>query len=117
MKGSGGRRDDQKEAAMYIVHVSIHVKADKTQEFKLASVDNAQHSVQEEGVARFDVIQELEDETRFKLVEVYRSEEAAAKHKTTAHYDRWRLVVEPLLAEPRTRIVYRDVFPDEKDWG
>ena len=102
---------------MYIVHVSIHVKADKIEEFKLASLDNAEHSVEEAGVARFDVIQEADDETRFKLVEVYRSEEAAAKHKTTAHYDRWRVVVEPLLAEPRTRIVYCSVFPDEKGWG
>jgi quinol monooxygenase YgiN len=106
-----------KEAGMYIVHVAIHVKADNIEEFKLISMDNAQHSVEEEGVARFDVIQETEDSTRFKLVEVYRSEEAAAKHKTTTHYERWRVAVEPLLAEPRTRIVYENVFPDEKGWG
>jgi autoinducer 2-degrading protein len=102
---------------MYIVHVSIHVKSDRLEEFKAASLDNAQHSVEEQGVARFDVIQEAENQTRFLLVEVYRSEEAAAKHKTTAHYERWRVVVEPLLAEPRTRIVYRNIFPDEKGWG
>jgi len=58
---------------MYIVHVSIHVKADKIDEFKLVSLDNVQHSVQEAGVARFDVIQESENPTRFLLVEVYRS--------------------------------------------
>jgi len=110
-------RGQPKEAAMYIVHVSIHVKGDKIDEFKLVSLDNAQHSVQEAGVARFDVIQESENPTRFLLVEVYRSEQAAAEHKTTTHYERWRVAVEPLLAEPRTRIIYKNIFPDEQGWG
>ena len=102
---------------MYIVHVSIHVKSDRIDEFKLASMDNAQHSIQEEGVARFDVIQEVENPRRFLLVEVYRSEQAAAEHKTTPHYERWRVAVEPLLAEPRARVIYGNVFPDEEGWG
>jgi (4S)-4-hydroxy-5-phosphonooxypentane-2,3-dione isomerase len=105
------------EAAMYIVHVSIHVKADKLEEFKAVSLDNAQHSIQEPGVARFDVIQEADRPTHFLLVEVYRSQEAAADHKKTAHYERWRVAVEPLLSEPRTRVLYRNVFPDERGWG
>jgi autoinducer 2-degrading protein len=104
-------------AAMYIVHVSIHVKGDRIGEFKAVSLDNAKHSVEEQGVARFDVIQETENPTRFLLVEVYRSQEAAAEHKKTAHYERWRVAVEPLLAEPRTRIFYTNVFPDERGWG
>jgi autoinducer 2-degrading protein len=102
---------------MYIVHVSIHVKGEKVEEFKTASLDNARHSLQEPGVARFDVIQEAEDPRRFLLVEVYRSEDAAAEHKTTSHYERWRVAVEPLLVEPRTRVKYRNIFPDEQGWG
>ena len=102
---------------MHIVHVFIHVQADKLEEFKAASHDNATNSLQEPGVARFDVLQQADDPTRFLLVEVYRTPEDPAKHKETAHYNRWREAVEPLLAEPRTRILYRDVFPDASRWG
>jgi (4S)-4-hydroxy-5-phosphonooxypentane-2,3-dione isomerase len=105
------------EAAMYIVHVSIHVKEDKIEQFMAVSQANARHSVREPGVARFDVVQQADDKTRFLLVEVYRSEDAVAQHKTTPHYNRWRVSVEPLLQEPRTRTIYRNIFPDEMGWG
>ena len=36
--------------------------------------------------ARFDVIQQADDPTRFVLVEVYRSEEDTVKHRQTAHF-------------------------------
>jgi quinol monooxygenase YgiN len=45
--------------------------------------------VQEPGIARFDVIQQLDDPTRFVLVEVYRTPEDPARHKETAHYLEW----------------------------
>jgi quinol monooxygenase YgiN len=80
-------------------------------------IENAQNSVKEPGIARFDVIQQADDPTRFVLVEVYRTPADPAKHKETAHYNRWREIAEPLLAEPRTRIVYSNVFPDEQGWG
>ena len=50
------------------------------------------------------------------LVEVYRTPEDAPRHKETAHYNRWREIAEPMLAEPRTRIIYSNVYPDEKSW-
>ena len=50
-------------------------------------------------------------------MEVYRTAEAVTEHKKTAHYNHWRETVEPLLAEPRTRTVYENVFPDEAGWG
>ena len=102
---------------MHIVHVFIHVKTDKVEEFKAATVDNARNSLKEPGVARFDFIRQADDPTRFVLVEVYRTSEDAAKHKETAHYNRWRESVEPLLAEPRTRTIFQNVFPDEAGWG
>ena len=80
-------------------------------------LDNASHSVKEPGVARFDVIQSVEDPTRFVLVEVYRSPEAQAAHKETAHYQRWRDAVAELMAEPRTSARYVDVFPDARVIG
>ncbi len=102
---------------MHIVHVFIHVKPDKLEEFITASEDNAARSIEEPGIARFDFLQQADDPTRFLLVEVYRTVEDAAKHKETAHYNRWREAVEPLLAEPRTRIVYRNIQPGDAGWG
>jgi (4S)-4-hydroxy-5-phosphonooxypentane-2,3-dione isomerase len=101
---------------MYIVHVFIHVKTDLLEAFKEVSLDNARNSLLEPGIARFDLIQQADDPTRFVLVEVYRTPEDAPKHKETAHYNRWRELAEPMLAEPRTRIIYSNVFPAEDGW-
>ncbi len=102
---------------MHIVHVFIHVKAEKLEEFKQATEANASSSIREPGIARFDFLQQADDPTRFLLVEVYRTPEDASKHKETAHYNRWREIVEPLLAEPRTRSAYRNLFPGDAGWG
>ena len=102
---------------MLIVHVFVHVKPEYMEAFKAASVENAQHSVQEPGVARFDVIQQTDDPTRFVLVEVYRTAEAPAAHKETAHYQKWRDTVAEMMAEPRSSIKYANVFPDDEGWG
>jgi autoinducer 2-degrading protein len=94
---------------MLILHVHIHVKPDHIEAFKEATIENARQSREEPGIARFDLIQQHDDPTRFVLVEVYRSEKATADHKETAHYAAWRASVEPLMAEPRTRVQYTDV--------
>ena len=62
---------------MHIVHVFVHVKPQFIEAFKNASLDNASHSVKEPGVARFDVIQQQDDPTRFVLLEVYRDSDLA----------------------------------------
>ncbi|MHC1729441.1 MAG: putative quinol monooxygenase [Syntrophobacteraceae bacterium] len=102
---------------MYIVHVFIHVKGDQVEAFKAATVENARNSLQEKGIARFDAVQQLDDPTRFILVEVYRTAEDPARHKETMHYKTWRDTVEAMMAEPRTSIRYSNVFPDENGWG
>ena len=102
--------------SLVIVHVYVQVKTDAVEAFRAATLDNARHSVKEQGVARFDVIQSVEAPTRFLLVEVYRSPEAQAAHKETAHYLRWRDAVAPLMAEPRTSARYVNVFPDAQGW-
>ncbi len=101
---------------MYIVHVFVHVKPEHLDAFQAATIENARNSVQEPGIARFDVIQQADDPARFVLVEVYRTPADPAKHKETAHYNKWRGVCESMLAEPRTRIVYGNVFPDDNGW-
>jgi quinol monooxygenase YgiN len=98
---------------MLIVHVFVHVLPDDVEAFIEATKANAAASVQEPGIARFDVVQSLDDPTRFVLVEAYRSDAAAGAHKETAHYATWRDAVAPMMAEPRTSMKYRDIaFPD-----
>lgn len=102
---------------MLVVHVHVHVKADQVEVFRAASIENAKQSVKEPGVARFNVIQQQDDPTRFVLVEVYRTANDPAKHKETAHYKKWRDSVESMMAEPRTGVKYSNVFPDERGWN
>jgi (4S)-4-hydroxy-5-phosphonooxypentane-2,3-dione isomerase len=101
---------------MFIVLVYVHVKPDCVETFKEATLDNARNSVQEPGIARFDVIQQRDDPTRFVLVEAYRDEAATVEHKKTAHYATWRDTVVDMMAEDRTSAKYDNVFPDEMGW-
>jgi len=102
---------------MFIVHVHVHVKPESVDAFRQATLENARNSVQEPGVARFDLIQQLDDPTRFVLVEVYRTQDDPAKHKETAHYQTWRDRVAEMMAEPRSSVKYANVFPDDEGWG
>ena len=101
---------------MFIAHVFVHVKEDLIEAFKVATIENAQNSIQEPGIARFDVIQEQDDPTRFVLVEVYRTAEDPARHKETDHYLEWRDTVAEMMAEPRSAIKYRNDYPGENGW-
>jgi (4S)-4-hydroxy-5-phosphonooxypentane-2,3-dione isomerase len=95
---------------MLIVHIQVHVKPESVEAFKQATIENARESVKEPGIARFDVAQQTGDPTRFVLVEVYRTADAPAKHKETAHYAKWRDTVTSMMAEPRARVEYGEVF-------
>jgi len=101
---------------MLIVHVHVHVKPECVEAFKVATIENARRSLLEPGVARFDVVQQQDDPTRFVLVEAYRTPQAPAAHKETAHYAKWRDAVAPMMAEPRTSVKYANVFPDDAGW-
>ena len=101
---------------MLVVHVQVRVKADCVESFKSATLVNAKASLKEPGVARFDVVQQQDDPTRFVLVEAYRTAEAPAAHKETKHYLAWRDAVTPLMAEPRSSVKFSNVFPDDQGW-
>ncbi|MEI6350433.1 MAG: putative quinol monooxygenase [Verrucomicrobiota bacterium] len=96
---------------MLVVHVHVQVKPECVEAFKAATLENAGKSVEESGIARFDVIQNLEDPTVFVLVEAYRTPDAPAEHKETAHYLTWRDAVAPMMAKPRTSVKYSSVSP------
>ena len=101
---------------MHIVHVRIRVKPADIETFMSATLANAKASVQEPGIARFDVLQRQDDPTCFILMEVYRSAEDQAKHKDTAHYAAWAEAVARMMAEPRSSQRYANLFPGDPGW-
>jgi autoinducer 2-degrading protein len=101
---------------MLIIHVHIRVKPEFVDAFKNASLANAQASLNEPGIARFDVCQQSDDLTRFILVEAYREAAGHAAHRETAHYATWRDAVAPMMAETRTSVKYHNVFPGDNGW-
>lgn len=101
---------------MFIVHVFIHVKPECVEHFKNATLANVQESLKEDGIARFDFVEQLDDPNRFVLVEAYRQPEDAVKHKETAHYATWRDTVADMMAEPRSSMKYSNIAPENSDW-
>jgi quinol monooxygenase YgiN len=102
--------------SLLVVHVHVHVKPEFVDAFREATLQNARESVKEPGIARFDVAQQQDDSTRFVLVEVYKTPEAPAKHKETAHYARWRDAVAGMMAEPRFSVKFSSAFPADDRW-
>jgi quinol monooxygenase YgiN len=102
---------------MLIVHDAVHVKPDQVEAFIAVTLENARNSLQEPGIARFDILQQLDDPTRFVLAEAYRTPDDPPRHRETSHYKKWRETVEPMMAEPRVPSRYANVFPDEVGWG
>jgi quinol monooxygenase YgiN len=100
---------------MLVVHVQVRVKPESVEAFKQATVENARQSLGEPGIARFDVVQQQEDPTRFVLVEAYRDAQAPAAHKETEHYRIWRDAVAPMMAEPRSSVKYQNLWPADED--
>lgn len=102
---------------MFIVHVHVRVKPDAVNKFIDATIINANNSIKEPGIARFDIIQQKDDPTRFVLVEVYRTPTDPAKHKETSHYATWRDQVTDMMAESRKSVKYENIFPGDQGWG
>jgi (4S)-4-hydroxy-5-phosphonooxypentane-2,3-dione isomerase len=102
--------------ALLVVHVHVRVKPERLEAFKAATLENARASVREPGVARFDVVQQADDPTRFVLVEAYKTPDAPARHKETAHYAAWRDAVADMMAEPRSSVKFGNVFPEDGEW-
>jgi len=101
---------------MLVVHVQVRVKPEHVEAFKLATQENARQSVKEPGIAAFDVVQQADDPTCFVLVEAYRTPQAPAAHKETPHYAAWRDTVATMMAEPRTSVKFRNLFPSDENW-
>ena len=100
---------------MIVTCVHVHVKPEHVDDFVRASVENARWSVEEPGNLRFDVLRNDENPTQFLLYEAYESPAAAAAHKQTPHYLKWREAVEPWMARPREGVRHQIVYPDARE--
>ena len=92
------------------------MKPECVEAFKATTIENARQSVQEPGIARFDVVQQPDDPARFVLIEVYRDVEAPARHRETAHYQTWRDAVADLMAEPRRSVKFNGIYSVDPGW-
>jgi autoinducer 2-degrading protein len=99
---------------MIVTCVYITVKPESIDGFIRASEANHSESVKEPGNIRFDLIQQADDPCRFMFYEAYESEEAAAAHKNTAHYLKWRESVQEMMAEPRKGTRYNILQPKNR---
>ncbi len=102
---------------MIVNCVDIHVKTKAITSFIDATIANHSESVKEPGNLRFDLIQQADDPSRFMIYEAFESDEAAAYHKTTAHYLLWRDLVKDYMAESRQGVKYYIIVPsDRSQW-
>ena len=99
---------------MLVTCVTVYVKPEHVDDFIEATIANHHGSVKEEGNMRFDVLQCTQDPTRFLLYEAYESEDAAAAHKQTGHYLKWRESVADWMAKPREGLPHRVIRPRER---
>jgi (4S)-4-hydroxy-5-phosphonooxypentane-2,3-dione isomerase len=102
---------------MIVRLITVRVKQGREPDFERATVRNHEHSVNEPGVLRFDVLQDTSAPGVYYLYEVYRDEAATAAHKETDHYLRWRNDVAELLDGERTAVTCSVVAPrDAAAW-
>jgi quinol monooxygenase YgiN len=102
---------------MLVVHVHVHVKPEAIDAFIAATRLNSSESLKEPGVARFDLIQEVDDPGHFILVEAYKNAEAPAAHKATAHYAAWRDAVADMMQSPRASVKFESLSPEDARWS
>ena len=100
---------------MHIVFVNVCVKPEAVDQFTEATIQNASNSIKEPGVIRFDFFRQVDETNRFTLVEIYKSPEDQLKHRETDHYNKWRLTVADMMAEPRQGVRYINIYPVETD--
>ncbi len=91
--------------------VHVQVKPEFVDAFIHVTRENHEASIAEPGNLRFDLIQDATDPGKLILYEAYESQEAAAAHKKTTHYLKWRDTVAPWMAAPREGVGYNLLLP------
>ncbi|AYB33953.1 antibiotic biosynthesis monooxygenase [Chryseolinea soli] len=91
--------------------IYVQVKREFRQPFIEATRQNHERSIQEPGNLRFDILQDLQDPNKFVFYEAYATEQAAAAHKETPHYQKWRDTVADWMAKPREGVKHNMLYP------
>ena len=94
--------------------VHVYVKPEFVQAFITATEENHLESIAEPGNLRFDILRDVNDASKFTLYEAYENERAAAAHKETSHYMKWRDTVADWMAKPREGVKHSILFPNKK---
>lgn len=97
---------------MHVTLVYVHVVPAHLEEFLAVTRANHEGSVREPGNLRFDILQSVEDPTRFVFYEAYADAAAAQAHRETEHYLAWRETVAEWIVEPRQGVRYVGLFPE-----
>ncbi len=96
---------------MIVTCVTVFVKPGNVDAFIEATLVNHNASVREQGNLRFDLLRCKTDPTRFFLYEAYETEEAAAAHKETPHYKKWKETVADWMSRPREGVAHTVIAP------
>jgi autoinducer 2-degrading protein len=99
---------------MYVVCVTVRVQPGFEERFIAATRQNHLGTRTEPGNVRFDVLQSVDDPTRFFLYEVYRTQDDFTRHQQTPHYLAWKEAVAPWMAEPRQGVRHQSLFPPDE---
>jgi len=101
---------------MLAVWVKVRVKPQLRQRFLEAiEVDALGSERDEPGCARFNVLQDEQDENVYYFYEVYEDQAALEKHRAMPHYAVWRGAVDTLDGPPEaTRC--KTVFPSARGY-
>jgi len=98
---------------MILTCVYVSVKEEHINDFIAATIENHNGTIEEPGNLRFDVLQCKDAPSKFLLYEAFESEDAAAAHKKTDHYLKWRETVTDWMAQPREGVPYNIIRPED----
>ncbi|PWJ42349.1 putative quinol monooxygenase [Sediminitomix flava] len=102
---------------MHIRIIKLYIDPNHLDTFREVTKKNFEASIKEEGVIRFDIMEDAERVGEYTILEVFKSSEDREKHFTTAHFKEWDKVAVPLFIAPLESRQYNSVFPDvESDW-
>eukprot|EP00401_Gymnodinium_catenatum_P065012 CAMPEP_0117508142 /NCGR_PEP_ID=MMETSP0784-20121206/26794_1 /TAXON_ID=39447 /ORGANISM="" /LENGTH=357 /DNA_ID=CAMNT_0005303683 /DNA_START=35 /DNA_END=1108 /DNA_ORIENTATION=+ len=94
-----------------ISHTSITVTTGQEKLFMLLTKAYAEDTACESTCLRCDFLRNVESPSSFLLIKVYRNERGEKKHFTEKHWWKWRELVAPLMAKPRSEQRYVSIFP------
>ena len=101
---------------MYIFQVHHYIKPEGVEAYKAVTLENAQKTVLEPGVIRFDVFQDSTDPTHFSLFEVYQDLAARDAHLETEHLLKFKDVYFATQARKGNGDEFIALYPEEGDW-